>query len=289
MTGEDRPLRSVLYVPLSNERALEKLPSLDPDAVILDLEDGVAPARKDGARKRLAGLLKDPPLSRARLVPRVNALDSGWVRDDLAALAGHEGPVLFPKINSAGDVKAALAAMADAGLGSNTLWLMIETAEGVQAVDAIAAASTRTEALVAGTNDLGASLRLPPHESRTGFLYSFSRTILAARAGGLAAIDGVYTDIRNLDGFADEARQARTLGFDGKTLIHPAQIEPCHAVFSPSEEEIRAAERIIAAVREAETRGEGVAVSEGRMVEDLHRKDAERVLRLAGTIRRRGG
>lgn len=276
-----RPRRSALYVPGSSARALEKAPFLPADVLIYDLEDAVAPGEKTAAREALRH--KVVPGARAERVLRVNAPSTPWGRDDLLLAA--ELPVdavLLPKVESAREVREAEAELERLGAASKALWCMIETPRGVLAVEEIAAASVSV--LVLGTSDLVKDLRARHVPGRAPLLYALSRVVLAARAFGRDVLDGVFLDLEDADGFERSCREGLELGFDGKTLIHPRTIEPANRVFSPDPEAILSAERVIAAYSEAERRGSGVAVLDGRLVERLHAEEAERVLALARTI-----
>lgn len=264
--------RSALYVPASNPRALEKARGLDADAIILDLEDAVAPDAKNAARAAAASAIAT--LSSRPVILRLNALNSAWGRDDLAmALAAKPTAILLPKIADAEDVIEARAVTR--GL---PLWAMIETPRAVLNVAAIAAAGV--EALVLGSNDLLKDMRARPMPGNANLQAAMTLTVLAARAANIVALDGVYNDIADPDGFAAAARLARDFGFDGKTLVHPGQIAPCHAAFTPTDDEIAQARRIIAAF--AADPDLGVTVLDGRMVEKLHADEAAQLLARAG-------
>lgn len=272
-----RPYRSVLYLPASNARALEKARGLPVDAVILDLEDAVAPAEKPAARGALAAALGLDWGRRARLV-RINGLDTEWGEADARALAKGPDGVLIPKVGSPADLDRA------AGLIPDTpLWAMMETVAGMLNATAIAA-HPRLAGMVMGTNDLGHELGIRPRADRRGVMTSLGLCLLAARAHGRVILDGVYNAFRDEAGLLAECAQGRDLGFDGKTLIHPAQIGPANTVFGPSAGEIDLARRQIAAFAEAEAEGRGVAVLDGRIVENLHVETARRTLALAEAI-----
>ncbi len=284
MDGAARPWRSVLYLPAANARALEKARTLPADALILDLEDAVAPAAKPEARARLAAALAAGGFGdRARLV-RVNALDTPWGRADVAALAplAPEG-ILLPKVQGRADLDA-LAALAP-GL---SLWAMLETPRGILAAPEICA-HPALRGVVMGTNDLAKDLgcRLAP--GRAALVPALALALLAARAGGCIAVDGVWNALDDADGLAAECAAGRDLGFDGKSLIHPGQIAAANAAFAPAAAEIALARRQIAAHAEAVARGEGVAVLDGRIVENLHVAAAERLLLRAAAIAAREG
>lgn len=280
--------RSVLYVPANNARALEKATKLACDAVILDLEDALAPEAKSGGREAVRRALEDKVFGEKPVIIRVNGFDSDGtsadLADDLAAvLPADPYAILFPKIRFAADAeRAELALGASLAPDHVRLWLMIETPQAVLDCAAIASLAARDEArlecLVLGTNDLAKELRLRATPSRLALLHALSTTLLAGRAYGLQVLDGVYGDIANLAGFESEALQGKGLGFDGKTLIHPHQIEPTNRIFSPSEAEIAEARAIVAAFESSDNSGKGVLVVRGQMVERLHYDNAKRVL-----------
>jgi citrate lyase subunit beta/citryl-CoA lyase len=283
-----RPRRSALYVPGSNARALEKAPTLAADAVILDLEDAVAPAQKEAARGQVvAALARDG--WRAERVVRVNVAGTPWGAADLAAAArSRADAVCLPKVESPEELRAAAAALAGAGAPESlALWAMIETPRGVLAAREIALATPRLACLVAGTSDLVKELRAVHTAGRLEVLTSLSLLLLAARAAGLAALDGVHLDLADAAGLEAACRQGRDLGFDGKTLIHPSQLDAANRVFAPSGEELDAARQIVAAHAEAVAAGRGVTVVDGRLVENLHVAEAQRLLALAEAIDRR--
>ncbi len=270
--------RTVLYVPADNRRALEKARTLDADAVIIDLEDAVAPERKDAARKAaraLDGFAREVAL-------RVNAAGTPWHDDDLAmARAAGFAAIVVPKVRSAADI-AALGTAA-------CVWPMLETAAGILAAGEIAHAAARTgdAALILGTNDLAAELGITLSPDRTEISHALQTAVLAAKAAGVGAIDGVFNDTADAAGLAAEAAQGQRLGMTGKSVIHPAQIGPVNAAFSPQPDEIEAARRIIAAVDEAHEAGRSVAVLGGRMVEALHADAARALLSRAKMIETR--
>jgi citrate lyase subunit beta/citryl-CoA lyase len=276
-------LRSVLYIPGANGRALEKAAGLDADALILDLEDAVAPAAKAEARERVCGLIGSGAFGDRLVTIRVNAIGSAWHDGDLEA-AGHAGPaaIVVPKVDSAADVLAVERALELAGAPDDTgIWAMLETPVAVLRAFEIANASARLTVLVMGTNDLAKELFAEQVAGREPLGASLSMCVLAARAAGRSILDGVYNDVRDAEGFEAECRQGRAFGFDGKTLIHPGQLEPCNRAFSPSEDEVTFARRVIEAFEEAERDGRGVVTVDGRMIENLHVVTARRVLALA--------
>lgn len=279
-----RPRRSVLYMPASNSRALDKARSLSADALIFDLEDAVAPDAKEVARDNLLLALKQDYAYREVIV-RVNSASTSWGRDDLQAIAqGNIDAVLLPKVESAADIDQAVHLLRDGG-GSDHLpvWAMIETPLGVLNAQQIAA-HARIQVLVMGTNDLSKELRVPQTEDRAGFITSLGMTVLAARAYGKEVIDGVYIDLNNEAGFHAACQQGKTLGFDGKSLIHPKQLAVANEVFSPSELEIERAKIIIDAWYLAEQQGKGVVLVEGKLVEELHVIEAQRLIGMSSLI-----
>lgn len=275
-----RPYRSVLYIPGSKERALEKARELPVDAIIFDLEDAVAPEEKVAARETLARFLAEVDYApRARIV-RINGFDTDWGRADAAAFAGHPGveAILVPKVNGPADLDA-VAAVA----GDKPLWAMMETAAGMLNAAAIAA-HPRLQGMVMGTNDLAKELGSRFRADRAPLMAGLGLCLLAAKAFGRVIVDGVYNAFRDEAGLRAEAAQGRDMGFDGKTLIHPAQVEIANAAFAPSSEEIDLAERQIAAFNAAQAQGQGVAVLDGRIVENLHVASAQAVLAKARAI-----
>lgn len=279
MDQRARPWRSALYIPGSKERALEKARELPVDAIIFDLEDAVAVDEKANARALLAQVLSDSDYGgRARLV-RVNGFDTEWGRDDVAAFRGLPiDGVLLPKVNSAADVEALAQAIPDV-----PLWAMMETALGMLNAQEIAA-HPRMAGFVLGTNDLAKELTSRFRADRLALLTSLQLCLLAARAHGLICLDGVYNAFKDEDGLKFECEQGRDMGFDGKTLIHPAQVAITNAAFAPSAAEIDLARRQIAAFEEAEAQGLGVAVVDGRIVENLHIVTARQTLAKAEAI-----
>jgi (3S)-malyl-CoA thioesterase len=274
-----RPYRSVLYIPASRERALEKARELSADAIIFDLEDAVSPEEKVRARELLAGVLASADYgARARIV-RVNGLGTEWIKGDLAAFGAHPGvdAVLVPKVNSGADLDAV------AGRVRAPLWAMLETAKGCLNAGTIAA-HPRLEGMVMGTNDLAKELGARFRSDRLPLLAGLGACVLAARAEGRVIVDGVFNAFKDEDGLRAECEQGRDMGFDGKTLIHPAQLAVANEVFAPSEEEVVLARRPIAAFAEARARGEGVAVVDGRIVENLHVATAEALIGKAEAI-----
>jgi citrate lyase subunit beta/citryl-CoA lyase len=286
MSDQIRPRRSVLYMPGANERALEKAKGIPADALILDLEDAVAPDAKSDARERVCAAVTSGAYGSRELTIRVNGLDTQWHADDVrAAAAAGPAAIVVPKVNSAAEVRTVAGELEAAGALEHTLiWAMIETPIAMFNALEIASASPRLAVLVMGTNDLAKELHASHVPGRAPLLTGIGLSLLAARAAGKEILDGVYNDITNADGFADEARQGREMGFDGKTLIHPSQVEPCNAAFAPSEAEVAEAEAIIAAFDEATAAGRGVVTVNGRMIENLHVDNARRVLAVHAAI-----
>ena len=283
-----RPLRSVLYMPGSNARAMEKARDIPADALILDLEDAVAPDAKDEARTQVIAAVNAGGYGKREIVIRVNGLDTPWGLADIkAAVAAKPDAILVPKINSAEDVLRADKALSDAGApASFQLWCMIETPLAILNIQAIAAkaSSTRMSVWVMGTNDIAKELRAAHTADRVPMLASLGLSIIAARAYGLVALDGVYNDIKNEEGFAAICEQGRDMGFDGKTLIHPSQVLPCNKIFSPDAETVAFARLTIDAFKLPENAGKGVLKVEGRMVEILHAEIAKRTVAIADAI-----
>ena len=281
-----RPFRSVLYMPGSNARALDKARSLAADALILDLEDAVAPDAKSEARTLIAGAVNQGGYGARYLIVRINGFDTQWGADDvvgIAACAPHA--LLLPKVNRPGDIHALEAAMAAHNSFAKTkIWAMMETPEGIMNAGAIAQSSERFEGFVLGTNDLVKELQAQHTPDRTAVMTSLSLCLLAARQHGLICVDGVYNAIKDADGFAAEAAQGRAMGFDGKTLIHPAQIDAANAYFGPSEADIAQAHAYVAAFDAAIANGQAVAVVDGRIVENLHVDNAKRLIAQADAI-----
>lgn len=281
-----RPRRSVLYMPAANERALEKAKAIAADALIFDLEDAVAPDAKAEARERACAMFAAGGYGNREITIRANGIGTQWHDDDLAAIAqaGPDG-VVVPKVNSAADVHAIEAALERHGAPDRTkIWAMLETPVAMLHAEEICGASERLNVLVMGTNDLVKELHAVRVADRHPLMGGLYLALLGARATDKVILDGVYNDIKNEDGFLAECRQGRQMGFDGKTLIHPSQVEPCNGAFSPEAEEIELAERIIAAFEEAERDGRGVVTVDGRMIENLHVDEARRVLAIKEAI-----
>lgn len=273
MTDLLRPRRSVLYLPANRAGAVAKARTLPADCIILDLEDAVQPEAKAAARAAALAAAADGGWGGRELLLRVNAPGTPWHAGDVAA-AGVFAAIVVPKVDSAAGAAAVAAA------AGRPIWAMIETPRGVIEAAAIAA-TPGVFALVAGMADLAKDLRARPDAARTPLIYSLSAIIVAARAAGILAFDGVFTAIHDAEGFAAEARQGRMLGFDGKTLVHPSQVDAANALFSPSADEIAAARGLLAAWDAAVAAGQGITTFEGKMVEVLHVAEAKRLLALA--------
>ena len=281
-----RPRRSMLYMPGSNTRALEKARGLPADALILDLEDAVAPDAKTEARQNIVSALTEGGYGQRELVVRVNGLDSPWGQDDIAAIAPTAAhAILIPKVESAEMVREVERLMVGAG-ASETMGIMcmMETPLGILRADEIAGASPRLSCLVMGTSDLVKDLNAKHTPERSPVLTSLSLCVLAARAHGLAVVDGVHLDLNDAEGFEAQCRQGRELGMDGKTLIHPKTVAAANAAFGPSESDVAQAKRIIEAHAEATRAGKGVVVLDGQLIENLHVEDAQRTVALAASI-----
>jgi len=286
-----RPRRSVLFMPGSNARALKKAKTLTADALILDLEDAVAPNAKETARGLVCAQVQAGGYGKREIVVRINDVSGPWGEDDLkAAVEAAPDAVLAPKVQSPRDVTR-LNGMLD-GLEAPegmALWAMMETPASILHAQAIAATArdTRLAAFVMGTNDLSKELSCALTPGRAPLLTSLSMSLLAARAHGLAIIDGVFNNIQDTDGFIQECRQGEEFGFDGKTLIHPTQIEPCNRIFAPDPDEVAFARRVIKAFDAPENAGKGVLKIDGRMVERLHAEQGRRLVALADAIAER--
>ncbi len=277
-----RPRRSVLYMPGSNARALEKARSIPADALILDLEDAVAPDAKELARRQVADAVKAKGFGKREVVIRVNALSTAWGVDDLKA-AADAGPdaILVPKVSSAKDLDEVETILDKAQIA---VWAMVETPLAILNIAEIAGAGGRLSCFVMGTNDLIKEFRGVHTPDRLNLAAALGLSVAAARAHKLSVIDGVYNDIHDTDGFYSTCRQGRAFGFDGKTLIHPSQVDACNQVFAPSVEEIEAARKIIAAFEKPENKGKGAISLDGRMVELLHAEIAHSTVELADAI-----
>jgi citrate lyase subunit beta/citryl-CoA lyase len=275
-------------MPGANPKALEKAKTLAADALIFDLEDAVAPEAKAEARAHVVSALAGGGYGKREIVVRVNGLATEWGRADVTAAAGAKPDgVLFPKVNDAADVEACEKALRDAGAPAGTaIWVMIETPLAILNIKEIAAAAktTRLGAFVMGTNDLAKDTRAIQTLARTAFLPSLALAVLAARAYGVGVIDGVFNDIADEAGFKTICAQGLELGFDGKTLIHPSQVEPCNAIFAPANAEVSFARAVIAAFAAPENAGKGVLKVNGKMTELLHLEQAKRTVAIAEAI-----
>jgi (3S)-malyl-CoA thioesterase len=279
MTQTARPFRSVLYIPGSKERALEKAKTLPVDAIIFDLEDAVAVEEKVNARETLANALAAGGYGNRMRIVRINGLDTRWGEADAKAAATMDcDAVLLPKVESAAQVDA-LAAL----VGEKPIWAMMETPRGMINAPEIAA-HPRMQGFVMGTNDLAKEMNTRFRADRLPMMAGLSLSLLAAKAEGIVIVDGVYNAFKDDDGLKAECEQGRDMGFDGKTLIHPAQVDIANAAFAPSEAEIDLARRQIAAFEEAEASGQGVAVVDGKIVENLHVATAKATLAKAEAI-----
>lgn len=281
-----RPRRSVLYMPGSNARALDKARTLPADALILDLEDAVSPDAKELARCQVAEAVTQGGYGRREVLVRVNGLATAWGMDDLTVVA--ELPIdgiVFPKIETPEQVFEAVATV-DRIRGSTDvgIWIMAETPRCMFRIHEIAAVHSRLTGIIMGTSDLAKEMRVRHTPARTGLLAPLNLCVLAARANSRSIIDGVHLDLNDEAGFRAVCEQGRDMGFDGKTLIHPKQIETANAVFAPSAEEIAHAREVLAAWEQARAEGKGVVVVSGRLVEELHVDEARRVLALATAI-----
>jgi len=282
MTTSYRPRRSALYLPASNARAIEKARTLDADVVILDLEDSVAPEMKAEARAQAVAAAKAGGFGDRELVIRINALDTHWGKEDLAAVAGiAPDAVLVPKVSAPGDTAAPAAQ-----LGTTPIWAMIETCAALFRLEAIAGSGV--QCLVMGVNDLAKEMRATLTPDRTPFLPALAMTVAAARGVGIAVLDGVSNEIENADALRFSCEQGSIFGFDGKTLIHPSQIDVCNTAFSPAPGAIVSAREIIAAFADPANAGKGAIRVDGRMVERLHLEEAERLVAIDAAIRARG-
>ena len=286
MTRPVRPRRSVLYMPGANTRALEKARTLPADALIFDLEDAVAPDAKEAARANVVAAARSKGYGKREIAIRCNGLATDWGKADIAAIAtSGADAILVPKVESAGDVAAVLDLLSIAGAPkSMAVWAMMETPKGILRAEEIAGAHPRLAAFVMGTNDLVKDMRARHTPMRLPLITALGLGMLAARAYGLTILDGVYNDIQDAAGFKAVCQQGLEMGFDGKTLIHPSQVEPCNEIFAPSEAELAMAGKVVTAFKAAQAEGKGVVTVDGRMIENLHVEQAERALTLAAAI-----
>ena len=284
VTDRVRPRRSALYMPASNAKALEKAKTLRADCFIFDLEDAVAPDAKPSARTAAVAAAQSKSYGASEILIRVNGLDTAWAKEDLQAVAasGAEG-VVIPKVQSAADVHQAIA-MSQGAPSSLALWVMIESPQAVLSAAAIACASPRLAGLIVGTNDLAKDLHCAHPADRWTMMHALQQCVLAARAAGIVVLDGVHLDLEDEAGLEKACQQGRDLGFDGKTLIHPKQIDAANVAFAPSSVELDRAQRIVAAHAEAASKGQAVTLVDGRLVEALHVQEAQRLLAQASAI-----
>ncbi|MET0324680.1 MAG: CoA ester lyase [Ilumatobacteraceae bacterium] len=285
MSEDLRPRRSVLYMPAANTRALEKARDIPCDAIIFDLEDAVAPDSKALARDQAVAAVTSGEYGGRELTIRCNGLATPWGADDLSA-AGAAAPsaVVIPKVDSTAYLDEVAAGLDAVGASGTSIWAMVETPTAIFDVRAIAA-HERVSVLVLGTNDLAKEVRAPLIPGRSNLLGYLSTAVLGAREAGKVVLDGVYNDVRDAEGFAAECRQGVEMGFDGKTLVHPSQVEPANDAWSPSDDEVELSRRVIAAYQEAEAEGRGVVTVDGKMIEHLHVANAQRTLAIADRLR----
>ena len=282
-----RPRRSVLYMPGANTRALEKARSLPADALIFDLEDAVAPDAKEAARTNVVLAAQSKAYGKREIAIRCNGLATEWGAADIEAIAtSGADAILVPKVESAAEVTHVVSLLDTAGAPPTlAVWAMIETPKAILRAEEIAGSHPRLALFVMGTNDLVKDMRARHTPMRLPMVTALGLGMLAARAYGLTILDGVYNDIRDVEGFRAVCQQGLEMGFDGKTLIHPSQVEPCNEVFAPSAAELEMADKIVAAFKAAQAEGKGVVTVDGRMIENLHVEQAERALALAAAIK----
>ena len=287
MSQTVRPRRSVLYMPGANTRALEKARTLPADALIFDLEDAVAPEAKEAARTNVVLAAESKAYGKREIAIRCNGLGTPWGEADIEAIAkSGADAILVPKVESATQVTHVVSLLDTAGAPTDmAVWAMMETPKGILRAEEIAGAHPRLGLFVMGTNDLVKDMRARHTPMRLPMITALGIGMLAARAHGLAILDGVYNDIQDAAGFRAVCQQGLEMGFDGKTLIHPSQVEPCNEVFAPSAAELEMAGKIVAAFKAAQAEGKGVVTVDGRMIENLHVEQAERALALASAIK----
>jgi len=289
-----RPRRSILFMPGSNARALEKARTLAADGFIFDLEDAVAPDAKQAARQQIADAVGSRAYGKREILIRINGLDTSWWLDDVAMVAkAHPDGIVIPKVQSPDQLQAIADRLGDINADhAIRVWAMIETPLGVLHAEDIAGqasdAEMRLAGFIIGPNDIARETRMRMVRGRGPMLPALSHCIFAARAYGIDILDGVYNDFSDTEGFATECTQAREMGFDGKTLIHPNQIGPCNAVFSPSPDEVTEARKLIAAFERPENKDKGVVQVDGRMVERMHAEMARRTVDIADAIEAKG-
>ncbi len=283
--GDLRPRRSALYMPAANERALEKAKTIPADALILDLEDAVAPGAKDAARANAVAAAGSGEYGDREITIRCNGLDTPWGATDIAAAAtSGAAAVVIPKVGSHAYLDEVDTQLVAAGApAAMTIWAMIETPTAIMDIRSIAH-HDRVNVLVMGNNDLAKELRTGVLPERTPLIPHLAMALLGAREAGKVILDGVYNDVRDPDGFLTEARQGKAMGFDGKTLVHPDQVVPANEVWAPSQDEIDFSRQVIAAFEEAAADGRGVVTVDGRMIEHLHVENARRILAVAAAI-----
>lgn len=284
---QTRPRRSILYMPGSNARALEKGRSLKADGLILDLEDAVAPDSKEAARQQITEAVSQGGYGQRELIVRVNGLDSEWGLDDLKAMASiGADAILLPKVESKMMIDEALTVLdTNGGPADLPVWCMMETPLGILHAEEIAFASPRIGALVLGTSDLAKDLNASHTRDRMPFMVSLEICILAAAAAGVSVLDGVHLDLDDDAGFRASCEQGKQLGMDGKTLIHPKTIDMANEVFAPSQDDVDWSNRIIAAHQAAEKEGKGVVLVDGKLIENLHVESAQRLVAMADAIK----
>ena len=287
MPSTVRPRRSVLYMPGANTRALEKARTLPADALIFDLEDAVAPDAKEAARGNVVAAAGSKAYGKREIAIRCNGLSTPWGKADVAAIArSGADAILVPKVENAADVASVVALLDAAGAPpAMAVWAMMETPMGILRAEEVAGSHKRLQLFVMGTNDLVKDMRARHTPMRLPIVTALGLGMLAARAHGLTILDGVYNDIKDAESFREVCKQGMEMGFDGKTLIHPSQVEPCNEVFAPSAAELEMAGKIVAAFKAAQAEGKGVVTVDGRMIENLHVEQAERALALAAAIK----
>ncbi len=287
MSKSVRPRRSVLYMPGANTRALEKARSLPADALIFDLEDAVAPDAKEAARANVVAAAQSKGYGKREIAIRCNGLATPWGAADITAIAkSGADAVVVPKVESAAEVASVIGLLDAAGAPeSMAVWAMMETPKGILRAEEVAGSHPRLTLFVMGTNDLVKDMRARHTPMRLPMITALGLGMLAARAHGLTILDGVYNDIQDAEGFRAVCQQGLEMGFDGKTLIHPSQVEPCNEVFAPSAAELEMAGKIVSAFKMAQAEGKGVVTVDGRMIENLHVEQAERALALATAIK----
>ncbi len=280
-TSDLRPRRSVLYMPAANERALEKAKTIAADALIFDLEDAVAPDAKEQARTNAVAAAQSGEYGHREVTIRCNGLDTPWGADDITAAAtSGAAAVVIPKVNSHAYLDEVERQLDTAGAPAElSIWAMIETPTALLDIRSIAHHS-RVNVLVMGTNDLVKELRLGSSADRSSLVPHLATALVGAREAGKIILDGVYNDVRDPDGFLTEARQGKLLGFDGKTLVHPNQVEPTNEVWAPTDDEVDFSRRVIEAFEAAEAQGQGVITVDGRMIENLHVDNADAIAAL---------